>query len=69
MPIKNYKLKPEVDMTDKYVDSLRVLHNVLKKASKIVGGGGDMGAGIALQLIEEVKGYKLIKIKDNGFNN
>jgi hypothetical protein len=65
MPIKNFKLKPEVDFTDKYVTSLHVLHATLLKASKITVAypGSDLGAGIALQLIEEVKGYKLLKIK------
>lgn len=65
MPIKNFKIKPEFDFTDKAVTSLHVLAATLKKASKITGAypGSDLGAGIALQLIEEIKGFRLLKVK------
>lgn len=55
-------------MKDKFVTSLHLLKNVLTKASKIVGGNGDMGASVAQQLIDEMQGYKLIKIKDNAIS-
>lgn len=58
MPIVNFKIKPEFDMTHKFVDSLRVLKTMLTYAKL------HEGAKVADQLIEEVAGYKLIKIKD-----
>lgn len=58
----------ENDITEKYITSLKVLKCVLTKATKIVGAQRDMGASVAQQLIDEMQGYKLIKIKDNAIS-